>query len=169
VGFIRHLPHTLVSAFRATLEEVQRATLIMQVSDASSPVSAEQDAQVESVLKELDADKKPRLRVMNKIDLLLPKQRESLRVNRRDDEQTVHVSAAKGIGLSTLLDRVDALLEEDRPRRVRLRIPQKEGKMLAQLQARARIYSRQYQDGLVVLEADAPVSLLRRLREWVVE
>ncbi len=169
VGFIRHLPHTLVSAFRATLEEVQRATLIMQVSDASSPVSAEQDAQVESVLKELDADKKPRLRVMNKIDRLLPKQRESLRVNRRDDEQTVHVSAAKGIGLSTLLDRVDALLEEDRPRRVRLRIPQKEGKMLAQLQARARIYSRQYQDGLVVLEADAPVSLLRRLREWVVE
>jgi GTP-binding protein HflX len=165
VGFIRHLPHTLVSAFRATLEEVQRATLIMQVSDASSPVSAEQDAQVESVLKELEADKKPRLRVMNKIDLLLPKQRESL----RDDEQTIHVSAAKGIGLSTLLDRVDALLEEDRPSRVRLRIPQQEGKTLALLEARARIYSRQYQDGLVVLEADAPASLLRRLREWVVE
>jgi GTP-binding protein HflX len=165
VGFIRHLPHTLVSAFRATLEEVQRATLIMQVSDASSPVSAEQDAQVESVLKELEADKKPRLRVMNKIDLLLPKQRESL----RDDEQTIHVSAVKGIGLSTLLDRVDALLEEDRPSRVRLRIPQKEGKTLALLEARARIYSRQYQDGLVVLEADAPASLLRRLREWVVE
>jgi len=165
VGFIRHLPHTLVSAFRATLEEVQRATLIMQVSDASSPVSAEQDAQVESVLKELEADKKPRMRVMNKIDLLLPKQRESL----RDDEQTIHVSAAKGIGLSTLLDRVDAVLEGDRPQRVRLRIPQKEGKMLAQLQAGARIYSRQYQDGLVVLEAEAPASLLRRMREWVVE
>ena len=165
VGFIRHLPHTLVSAFRATLEEVQRATLIMQVSDASSPVSAEQDAQVESVLKELEADKKPRLRVMNKIDLLLPKQRESL----RDDEQTVHVSAAKGIGLSTLLDRVDALVDEDRPRRVRLRIPQKEGKMLAQLQAGARIYSRKYQDGAVLLEAEAPASLLRKLREWEVE
>jgi len=169
VGFIRHLPHTLVSAFRATLEEVQRATLIMQVSDASSPVSAEQDAQVESVLKELEADKKPRLRVMNKIDLLLPKQRESLRdSDLRDNDQTIHVSAAKGIGLSTLLDRVDALLEEDRPSRVRLRIPQKEGKMLAQLQAGARIYSRQYQDGLVVLEAEAPASLLRRMREWVV-
>jgi GTP-binding protein HflX len=165
VGFIRHLPHTLVSAFRATLEEVQRATLIMQVSDASSPVSAEQDAQVESVLKELEADKKPRLKVMNKIDLLLPKQRESL----RDDDQNVHVSAAKGIGLSTLLDRVDAVLEGDRPERVRLRIPQKEGKMLAQLQAGARIYSRQYQDGLVVLEAEAPASLLRRMRAWVVE
>jgi len=105
------------------------------------------------------------LRVMNKIDLLLPKQRESL----RDDELNIHVSAAKGIGLGTLLDRVDALLDEDRPRRVRLRIPQKEGKILAQLQAGARIYSRQYQDGAVVLEAEAPASLLRRLREFVFE
>ena len=165
VGFIRHLPHTLVSAFRATLEEVQRATLVLQVSDASSPISAEQDAQVETVLKELEADKKPRLRVMNKIDLLPPKQRESL----RDDEQTVHVSATKGIGLTTLLDRVDAALEEDRPNRVRLRIPQKEGKTLALLQARARIYSRQYQDGLVELEAEAPASVLRGMRKWLVE
>jgi GTPase len=165
VGFIRHLPHTLVSAFRATLEEVQRATLILQVSDASSPISAEQDAQVESVLKELEADKRPRLRVMNKIDLLLPKQRESL----RDDAHTVHVSAVKGIGLSTLLDRVDAILEDDRPRRVHLRIPQKEGKILAQLQAGARVYSRQYQDGFVVLEAEAPASMLRRMREWEVK
>jgi len=175
VGFIRHLPHTLVSAFRATLEEVQRATLILQVSDASSPISAEQDAQVESVLKELEADKKPRLRVMNKIDLLLPKQRESLRDSDLGDndllqnDQTIHVSAAKGIGLSTLLDRIDAVLEGDRPERVRLRIPQKEGKTLALLQAGARIYSRQYQDGLVVLEAEAPASLLRRMREWMVE
>jgi GTP-binding protein HflX len=176
VGFIRHLPHTLVSAFRATLEEVQRATLIMQVSDASSPVSAEQDAQVESVLKELEADKKPRLRVMNKIDLLLPKQRESLRDSdlldgdhlndRLNNEQTIHVSAAKGIGLATLLERVDALLVEDRPRRVRLRIPQKEGKMLAQLEAGARIYSRKYQDGSVLLEVEAPASLLRRMRAF---
>src|ERR1700758_4133901 len=90
VGFIRNLPHTLVTAFRATLEEVQRAALILQVSDVSSPLSSEQDAQVEKVLKELEAEKKPRLRVMNKIDLLPPKQRDSL----RDDATTVHVSAA---------------------------------------------------------------------------
>ncbi|MFY9978333.1 MAG: GTPase HflX, partial [Candidatus Sulfotelmatobacter sp.] len=70
VGFIRNLPHTLVSAFRATLEEVQRASLVLQVSDASSRLSEEQDAQVEIVLKELEAEKKPRLRVMNKVDLL---------------------------------------------------------------------------------------------------
>src|SRR5205814_4060545 len=98
VGFIRNLPHTLVSAFRATLEEVQRAALILQVSDASSPLSAEQDAQVAAVLKELEADGKPRRLLMNKIDLLSPRQRDAL----RDEENRVHVSATKGIGMTTL-------------------------------------------------------------------
>jgi len=165
VGFIRNLPHTLVTAFRATLEEVQRAALILQLSDASSPISAEQDAQVEKVLKELEAEKKTRLRIMNKIDLLPPVQRESL----RDDVDTVHVSAAKGIGMSTLLDRIDQMLAEDPVSRVKLRIPQKEGKALSMLEAGSRIYSRAYRDGLVELEADAPQSLMRKVREWVVE
>jgi len=164
VGFIRNLPHTLVSAFRATLEEVQRAALILQVSDASSPLSAEQDAQVERVLKELEVDGKPRLRVMNKIDLLPPKQRDSL----RDDTTTVHVSAIKGVGMSTLLDHIDQMLSEDAISRIRLRVPQKEGKTLAMLEARARIYSRAYKDGLVELEAEAPESVVRRVAEWVV-
>jgi GTP-binding protein HflX len=164
VGFIRNLPHTLVSAFRATLEEVQRAELVLQVSDASSPLSAEQDAQVEKVLKELEADGKPRLRVMNKIDLLPPRQRDSL----RDDASTVHVSAAKGVGMSTLLDRIDQLLQRDALSRVRLRVPQKEGKTLALLEARARIYSRKYKDGLVEMEVEAPESVVRRLKEWLV-
>src|SRR5438132_13277989 len=66
VGFIRNLPHTLVSAFRATLEEVQRAALIVQVSDASSPHMREQQLQVEKVLDELESKDKPALRVMNK-------------------------------------------------------------------------------------------------------
>jgi GTP-binding protein HflX len=165
VGFIRNLPHTLVSAFRATLEEVQRAELILHVSDASSPLSAEQDAQVEKVLKELEVEGKPRLRVMNKIDLLLPRQRDSL----RDVATTVHVSAAKGIGISTLLERIDELLQGDALSRVHLRVPQKEGKTLAMLEARARIYSRKYKDGLVELEAEAPESVVRRVREFVVD
>ena len=163
VGFIRNLPHTLVTAFRATLEEVQRAALILHVSDASSALSAEQDAQVERVLKELEADGKPRLRVMNKIDLLPPARRDSL----RDDLHNVHVSAARGIGMSTLLDRIDQTLSEDAISRIRLRVPQKEGKTLAMLEARTRIYSRAYKDGLVELEVEAPESVVRRVREWV--
>jgi GTP-binding protein HflX len=163
VGFIRSLPHTLVSAFRATLEEVQRAALILHVSDASSPLTAEQDAQVELVLKELESERKPRLHVMNKIDLLEPKQREAL----RDDATTVHVSAARGAGIGTVLARIDEMLEEDPIRRVRLSIPQKEGKALAMLAAKARIHSRAYQDGVVELEAEAPESVVRSVREWV--
>ena len=165
VGFIRNLPHSLVSAFRATLEEVQRAEIILQVSDSSNPLSAEQDAQVEKVLKELEADGKPRLRVMNKVDLLPPRQRDSL----RDATNTVHVSAAKGIGITTLLDRIDQLLQADALSRIHLRVPQKEGRMLALLEARARIYSRKYKDGLVELEVEAPESVVRRVRAWVVE
>jgi GTP-binding protein HflX len=165
VGFIRNLPHTLVSAFRATLEEVQQAALVLHVSDAGSPLTAEQDAQVELVLKELEAEKKPRLHVMNKIDLLEPKQRETL----RDDAHTVHVSAARGIGIMTLLERIDQILEEDPVSRVRLSIPQKEGKVLAMLAARSRIYSRQYRDGVVEMEAEAPESVVRRVRAFLVK
>jgi GTPase len=164
VGFIRNLPHTLVSSFRATLEEVQRAALILHVSDASSPLSAEQDAQVDQVLKELEVANKLTLHVKNKVDLLPSKQRDSL----RDDPHTVHVSAVKAIGLTTLLDRIDQVLSEDAPSRVLLYIPQKEGKALAMLEARARIYSRKYRDGAVELDAEVPESLARRMKEWVV-
>ena len=169
VGFIRSLPHTLVSAFRATLEEVQRASLILHVSDASSKLSAEQDAQVEIVLKELEAESKPRLHVMNKIDLLDEEVAQSLLADSlREDSKTVYVSAAEGTGLDRLLQRIDTLIEEDQVSRVRVRVPQKEGKTLAMLEAKARIYSRKYKDGAVELEIEAPASVVRRVREWVV-
>ncbi len=136
VGFIRSLPHTLVSAFRATLEEVQRASLIVHVSDASSRLSAEQDAQVEIVLKELEAEKKPRLRVMNKIDLLDEEVAKSLQADalRRRFENSLRFGG-EGTGLDRLLARIDAMIEEDAVSRVHLRVPQKEGKMLAMLEA----------------------------------
>jgi len=169
VGFIRDLPHTLVSAFRATLEEVQRASLILHVSDASSRLSAEQDAQVEIVLKELEVEKKPRLRVMNKVDLLDEDVAASLMAEDHGASKTLYVSAIEGTGLERLLDRIDALIEEDPIRRVHLRVPQEEGKLLALLEARARIYARRYQDGAVDMEADAPESVVRRVRDFVVD
>jgi len=170
VGFIRSLPHTLVSAFRATLEEVQRASLILHVSDASSRLSAEQDAQVEIVLKELEAEKKPRLRVMNKVDLLDEEVASNLIADsERAGVRTLYVSAVEGTGLDRLLDRIDAMIEEDPVSRVRVSIPQKEGKMLALLEAKARIHSRKYKEGLVDMEVEAPESVLRRIRDWVTE
>jgi GTP-binding protein HflX len=170
VGFIRNLPHTLVSAFRATLEEVQRASLILHVSDASSRLSAEQDAQVEIVLKELEAEKRPRLRVMNKVDLLDDEVAQShLADNAREGSTAVYVSAVEGTGLDALLNRIDKMIEEDQVSRIKLRVPQKEGKALAMLEAKARIYSRKYTDGAVELEVDAPASVIRRVKGWAVK
>ena len=164
MGFIRNLPHTLVSAFRATLEEVQRASLLLQVSDVTSPTAAEQQAQVEEVLRELESQDKPRLYVMNKVDLLPEKKRESL----LDTDSVIHVSAAKGLGLDRLLERIDELIAEDPVRRVHLRVPQSEGKALAALDAKSRHFSREYRDGYVELEVQAPESLLRKMKSFVV-
>ena len=169
VGFIRNLPHTLVSAFRATLEEVQKASLILEVSDASSRLSDEQDAQVELVLKELEVEKKPRLRVMNKVDLLDEEVSASRLVEAaRPGSNTVYVSAIEGTGLSGLLERIDKMIAEDPISRIHLRLPQGEGKLLALLEARSRVHSRRYQDGSVELEADAPDSVVRRVKEFLV-
>jgi len=162
VGFIRHLPHTLVSAFRATLEEVQRATLLLHVADVTSPTAAEQQAQVEEVLRELEVQHKPRLYVMNKLDLLPELKRDSL----IDSANVVHVSAAKGIGMDALLQRIDDLIELDPVRQVQLHVPQSEGKALATLDAKAVVLSRAYRDGYVDLEVEAPASVLRSLKEF---
>jgi len=165
VGFIRHLPHTLVSAFRATLEEVQRATLLLQVSDVTSPSAAEQRAQVEEVLRELDAGDKPRLFVMNKLDLLPDLKRESL----IDTPNVIHVSAAKGVGMDRLLQRIDELIDQDPVRQVRLRVPQSEGKALALLDAKSLVMSREYREGYVELEVRAPASVLRKMASFISE
>ena len=80
VGFIRNLPHTLVTSFRATLEEVERAEVLLHVRDASSAMVDEQKLQVEKVLGELEVKGKPVIEVMNKIDLLPPQERARLAV-----------------------------------------------------------------------------------------
>ena len=162
VGFIRNLPHTLVSAFRATLEEVQRASLILHVSDATSPNRAEQDAQVEVVLKELEVQDKPRLRVFNKLDLVPEDQRTQL-VN---SDETLYVSAKEALRLDALLDRIDTELKEDAPTRIQLAVPQSEGKVLSLLEARSRIFSREYREGFVDLDVQAPESVVRKVKQF---
>jgi GTP-binding protein HflX len=170
VGFIRQLPHTLVSAFRATLEEVQRAALILHVSDATSPNSVEQDRQVEEVLRELECEGKPRIHVLNKIDKLTMTEREALTTQQapeRDSGSEIFISAKQGTGLGKLLEAIDGAVEQDPISRVHLRVPQSEGKMLSQIESRARIVAREYRDGIVELDVRAPESLIRQLRTFV--
>jgi GTPase len=163
VGFIRNLPHALVTSFRATLEEVQRASLVLEVSDINNPHAREQHEQVEKVLAELEAESKPRLQVRNKIDLLPPGARDAL----REDALAVNVSAAKGMGIEHLLEKIDSLVVEDPVRRVKLRVPQSEGKVLAMLEAEGVILKRNYRSGNAFLEVELPESVARRVKDFV--
>lgn len=101
VGFIRKLPHLLVEAFRATLEEVTEATLILHVVDASSPEALEHIGAVRQVLREIEADRKPVLRVWNKIDLL-----HDPNALERFNRNGTSVSALKGEGIDRLKQQV---------------------------------------------------------------
>ena len=165
VGFIRNLPTTLVTAFRATLEEVQKAALLLHVSDMTSPLVHEQHKQVEKVLKELEVQGTPQIRVMNKLDLAPLEQRKSL-VN---SPASVYISATRKQGLDELLQAIDTHLEIDALRPLRIRVPQSEGKLLAQIEARAHILERTYRDSAVQMEVRAPESLARVLSPYAVK
>ncbi|HTB96179.1 MAG TPA: GTPase HflX [Terracidiphilus sp.] len=161
VGFIRNLPHTLVTSFRATLEEVEQAEVLLHVRDASSSYGAEQKAQVEKVLAELEALKKPRIEVMNKVDLLDKQERETL--GARED---VPVSARTGEGTETLLAAIDAALRSDPIVEAELRVPQQEGAVLAAIDAGMVVHERVYDGNLVLLRVSGPASLVGRLHAY---
>jgi GTP-binding protein HflX len=164
VGFIRNLPTTLVTAFRATLEEVQRAALLLHVSDVTSPVAYEQQRQVDQVLKELEVQATPQIRVMNKLDLMAEAERSSL----PNSTSQVYISAARQTGFENLLEVIDSRLEVDPLRTLHIRVPQSEGKLLAQIEARARILNRSYRNSAVQMEVEAPESLARVLEGFAV-
>lgn len=164
VGFIRNLPHTLVTSFRATLEEVEKAELLLHVCDASSHLAEEQKLQVEKVLDELGALGKPTIQVLNKIDLLSEEERHNLRQG-----DAVAISAREGIGMEDLLAAMDKALVADPVVDAVLVIPQSEGAILASLEAGAVIHRRSFEKDRVRLELTLPASLLGRYREFSVE
>ena len=113
VGFIQKLPPTLIAAFRATLEELQEATLLLHVVDISHPNAAEQNLVVEETLKKLGLESKPRLLVLNKADLLMEadeKDRDGLPGAAPGQTEGVLVSATKGWGLGELLQEIERTL-----------------------------------------------------------
>ncbi|HEX4757691.1 MAG TPA: GTPase HflX [Terracidiphilus sp.] len=165
VGFIRNLPHTLVTSFRATLEEVEQAEVLLHVRDAASTYGEEQKSQVEKVLGELDSLGKPRIEVMNKIDLLDAHEREGLQA-RSQTQGEVAVSARTGEGMNALLAAIDGALHSDPILSAELRVPQHEGSVLAAIEAGMVIESREYEGNLVKLNVSGPASLLGRLRKY---
>jgi GTPase len=161
VGFIRDLPHTLVTSFRATLEEVQKAEVLVHVQDASSEMRDEHKAEVEKVLGELDVLSKPRIEVLNKIDLLSQEQRDALVTS-----GAVAVSAKQGLGIAGLLARIDEELVADPVIEQRFEIPQSQGMALAALGAGAVIREREFVGNSVRMTIAGPASLLGRYREY---
>ncbi len=171
VGFIRNLPHTLVTSFRATLEEVERAELLLHVRDAASPMQDEQKAQVEKVLAELDVARTPTLQVLNKIDLLPGEERQELTAYSQED--IAAVSARSGEGL----DRLVRLIEEkiggveavDPTATAHFRIPQREGRTLAALEGGAFLENKRFEGNLIYFTAHGPSSLLQRYRRFITQ
>jgi len=162
VGFIRALPHTLVNAFRATLEEVQMAEVLIHVMDASSESLDIHREEVEKVLKELEVENKPRIDVMNKSDLLL-----------RDEfnaiggwADSIAVSAREKTGLEQILAALDRALEADPLEERNFVIPQSEGTALAGLEAGAIVLLREFQGDVVWMRVRGPASLLGRYRTY---
>lgn len=161
VGFIRDLPHTLVTSFRATLEEVERAELLLHVQDASSPTRDEQRRQVLGVLGELNVSETPVLEVLNKIDLLTEENRLAT-----EHAGAIAVSGLRRTGLDELLMAIDAKLTEDPLLEIRFRLPQSEGRAMAAIEAGATIEGKSFEGNLAFFRAVGPASLLNRYRRF---
>ena len=173
VGFIRNLPTALVKAFRATLEEVVQAQLLLHVIDASSPAAVEHTARVREVLTEIRAGETPQVLVFNKADAMpagerLDAQALATRIAGDGLIPAVVISARTGEGFAELLAMMDKTLELDPVSMARYRIPLTEGAMVSLLHERARVTSSKYTEEACELEAEAPESVQRRLKRFAV-
>ena len=172
VGFIRSLPTTLVQAFRATLEEVKEAALVLHVVDISAPAAAENTTHVLEVLAEIDAAQIPQILVMNKADRLLEGAvADTEALERRllsgspghADARAVAISALTGEGMDRLLAAIDEVLPLDPIVRATFHLPAGGGATLAMLHEFGRVLSTRYTEEGCEIEAEIPQSLERRL------
>jgi GTPase len=164
VGFIRKLPPHLVAAFRATLEELQGANLLLQVGDASHPQRDQHAAAVEAQIETMGLSSVPRIRVWNKIDLLQPD--EVSRLCAHLNPPTLAISAHTGEGLEQLLRQIDKYLDTDPITEVRFELPSSEGHQLGVLHRFAEVLSTDFTDEGIIVRARVAESLRRRLQAY---
>ena len=148
VGFIRKLPHNLVEAFKATLEELSFADLLLHVIDASNPEWREQAAVVDQLIHELGADQTPRLEVFNKCDLWTGE-------IRPHGESIVSISARTGEGLTALLEAIGQRLDSG-VKRVTIHLPYDKGGLLARLYQEAKVEQVDYGETIDVVAVCPP-------------
>jgi GTP-binding protein HflX len=181
VGFVRNLPTTLIEAFRATLEEVADAALILHVVDVSNEQASAHVAEVFRVLAEISAAATPQILVLNKCDRLSgtgpePSGEQDAQVlgSRLLGEAgqslatpAVLVSGLTGEGLARLFDQIDQVLSFDSVETVRFRIPLRDGAAIALLHERGKVRAEDYHGNLCEMEVEAPDSLRRRLSRYL--
>ena len=163
VGFIDRLPHTLVAAFRATLEAVAEADLLLHVVDAAHPARADRIAAVQRVLAEVEAASLPQVLVFNKCDRIAEVERARLR---RTEGHAVCVSARTGLGTDALVAQITRAVEME-PSRVTLDFDQAapgDRRRLAALYRHGRILRQVAGDGRVSVEAEVPRRLIAQWR-----
>jgi GTP-binding protein HflX len=162
VGFIHKLPHQLVEAFRATLEEVVRADALLEVVDLADAHAAEHRRTVQTVLDELGAGHKPRILVLNKSDMIPAEEGMPLGVTRRDDQYIVRVSATLGTGMDALKIKLAQALA-DLWVEVQLSLPYSAGELLARVRERGSV-TFEYRDEDVRIEGRVPPAIAGELR-----
>jgi len=163
VGFVRNLPHRLVEAFKATLEEAVLADFLIHVLDATSPEIERFHETTLKVLGELGAIDKPTLTVLNKIDRVTDPAR--LAELRHLFPDALNISAFTGLGMEDLLQRCSAVLA-DRVRRHRYRIPQSRADLLGMLHRDAKVLSTGYDENDILVTAVVPAAIAGRLEEF---
>jgi GTP-binding protein HflX len=165
VGFIKKLPHQLVAAFKATLEEVTEADLLLHVIDVSHPEAEAQIAAVNEVLNELDATEIPTFMVFNKIDRL--KTEDDLHLLRCQHPDAFPISAQRGDGVETLMEALAKRFAE-LGTSLSFSIPYTEGKTLDLLYKHGTVLNTEYADEAIHVKARLPNRYLKSVSEFLV-
>jgi GTP-binding protein HflX len=165
VGFIQKLPTQLVAAFRATLEEITEADLLLHVVDITHPNAAEQARAVEDTLAELEVKDVPMIVALNKVDRL--DDPGAARRAAARSPHTVAISAMRGTGLDDLLARVEQVLYENLAP-VRVRLPYRAGDLVALFHDQGVVEMEQHEEKAVVLSGRLPGRLMAMFRPYLV-
>jgi GTP-binding protein HflX len=165
VGFLHNLPHNLIEAFKATLEEVKEADLLLHVLDINHPLAYEQNLSVFEVLDEIGVKDKPVLTALNKIDKLLDK--EITNVLTEKYQESVAISALKKENLDKLKEKISSLLL-NQVSSVELVIPHSQMRLLNLIYQEGRVIHTEYSHNDVHLTAQIPLTLKRKLSNFLV-
>lgn len=166
VGFVRNLPHRLVEAFKATLEEAVIADFLIHVLDASATEIYAFYETTRSVLQELGAADKPTVIVLNKVDLIADDEDRLHELKSHFDPSAVFISIRTGEGIETLIHRLAGMMV-DRVARLPLRIPQARQDLMALLHREGKIVNQDYEDNDIVLTAIIPHALRHHFEAFV--